>query len=134
MSERLITSVLVVDDTEVIRDLLTEVLRNDGYQVDKAVDGIEAVKMVTGKGYDLVITDMHMPKQNGLLTAHKIREIAPTTWVVLTDSYPDRLGDAIRREGIVGTVCKPFDLKELRNILSMIEDLARQRSQSVRGI
>jgi two-component system response regulator (stage 0 sporulation protein F) len=133
MTERLIRQILVVDDTVIIRDLLTEVLRNDGYQVDEAPDGVEAVELVSRNHYDLVITDMHMPKQNGLLTARKIRQIAPETWVVLTDSYPDKLGEAVQREGVIGTICKPFDLKDLRAILNKIEELAGQRVQTAQG-
>ena len=134
MNKHAINTILVVDDTEIIRDLLVDVLRNDGYQVDKASDGKEAVEMVMKKHYDLVFTDMHMPRQNGLITARKVREMSPKTLVVMTDSYPDKLGEAAHKEGVIATICKPFDLTELRSLISKIEDMARKRMQAVRGI
>jgi CheY-like chemotaxis protein len=125
--KRLVRRILVVDDTEIMRDLLAEVLHNDGYQVDKAVDGIAAVEMVSQNHYDLVITDMHMPRQNGLVTARKIRKMAPDLLIVMTDSYPDKLGHAAAQEGVVAMICKPFDLSELRSLMRRTEEMAAQR-------
>jgi CheY-like chemotaxis protein len=124
MKTRLVNKILVVDDTEIMRDLLAEVLHNDGYRVEKAANGIEAVEMVRRDRFDLVITDMHMPRQNGLITSRKIRQVSPQTMIVMTDSYPDKLGDAAAQEGVVAVICKPFDLTELRNLMQRIEDLA----------
>lgn len=122
MKTRLVNRILVVDDTEIMRDLLAEVLHNDGYQVDKAPDGIRAVEMVARNQYDLVITDMHMPRQNGLITARQIRRLVPQLMIVMTDSYPDKLEDAVSREGVIAVICKPFDLAELRNLMVRIEE------------
>ncbi len=132
-ADRQIRSVLVVDDTEIIRDLLVDVLRNDGYQVDKATNGIEAVKMVTKQHFDLVFTDMHMPRQDGLTTARKVHETDPSTFVIVTDSYPDKLSHATLNEAVVGTICKPFDLAELRAVLQRVEDIAASRSALEQG-
>lgn len=131
MKTRLVNRILVVDDTEIMRNLLAEVLHNDGYQVDKASDGIQAVEMVTHSQYDLVITDMHMPRQNGLVTARRIRQLAPQIVIVMTDSYPDKLGDAVGREGVIAVICKPFDLTELRNLMFRIEELMAARRKPV---
>jgi CheY-like chemotaxis protein len=131
MKTRLVNKILVVDDTEIMRDLLAEVLHNDGYQVDKAIDGIQAVEMVTHAQYDLVITDMHMPKQNGLITARRIRQLAPQLMIVMTDSYPDKLGDAASREGVIAVICKPFDLTELRNLMHRVDELIAARCKPV---
>jgi CheY-like chemotaxis protein len=131
--DRHIRSVLVVDDTEIIRDLLVDVLRNDGYTVEKAANGIEAVEMVKNQRYDLVFTDMHMPRQDGLTTARKVHEISPATLVIVTDSYPDKLSHAILNEAVVGTICKPFDLAELRAVLQRVEEVAIKKSASEQG-
>jgi CheY-like chemotaxis protein len=131
MKTRLVNRILVVDDTEIMRDLLAEVLHNDGYQVDKAFDGIQAVEMVAQGQYDLVITDMHMPRQNGLITARRIRELSPQLMIVMTDSYPDKLGDAASREGVIAVICKPFDLTELRSLMHRIEELMAARCKPV---
>ena len=133
MNKKMVKRILVVDDTEIIRDLLAEVLLNDGYHVDKASNGVQATEMATKEHYDLVITDMHMPRQNGLLTARKIRQLSPETFVVMTDSYPDKTAEAAQREGVVGMICKPFDLTELRNLMIKIEEMAMQRAKPVRS-
>ncbi len=131
MNKRLVNRILVIDDTEIMRDLLAEVLHNDGYHVDKASDGIQAVDMVARGQYDLVITDMHMPRQNGLITTRRIHQLDPQMTVVMTDSYPDKLGDAASREGVVAVICKPFDLTELRNLMSQIEEMIAARCKPV---
>ena len=131
--DRQIRSVLVVDDTEIIRDLLVDVLRNDGYLVDRATNGIEAVEMVAQQHFDLVFTDMHMPRQDGLITARKVHETDPSTFVIVTDSYPDKLSHATLNEAVVGSICKPFDLAELRAVLQRVEDIAASRSASEQG-
>ena len=133
LSERHIRSVLVVDDTEIIRDLLVDVLRNDGYNVDKASNGIEAVEMVAKQHYDLVFTDMHMPRQDGLITARKVHETDAATLVIGTDSYPDKLSHAALNKAVVGTICKPFDLAELRAVLLRVEEIAAQKGASKQG-
>lgn len=131
--QRLVRTVLVVDDTEIIRDLLVDVLRNDGYEVDKAANGIEAVEKVGRQHYDLVFTDMHMPRQDGLTTAKKVHELDDKTMVIVTDSYPDKLSRATENPGVVGTICKPFDLAELRTVLQRAEDIAHRRSAAGKG-
>lgn len=131
--ERHVRSVLVVDDTEIIRDLLADVLRNDGYKVDRATNGIEAVEMVAKQHFDLVFTDMHMPRQDGLTTARKVHEIDPATLVIVTDSYPDKLSRATLNQAVVGTICKPFDLAELRAVLQRVEEIAASKVASEQG-
>lgn len=118
----MIRKILVVDDTEIIRDLLAEVLSEDGYDVDKAADGIEAIELFEKNEYDLVFCDVHMPRQNGLVTARKILQKSAVAKVVMTDSYPDKLAREAQREGALGCICKPFDLGELRTLLSQIEN------------
>ncbi|MFH2056437.1 MAG: response regulator [bacterium] len=116
-----IKKILVIDDTQIIRDLLVEVLRADGYDVAMAKDGVEAVEMVREQDYDLVFCDVHMPRQNGLETARQIMELSETAKLIMTDSYPDKLAKQAKREGAFGYICKPFDLGELRLLLQRVE-------------
>lgn len=58
--------VLVVDDDLFIRELYEEVLKDEGYDVDAAVDGEEGLKKLQNGGYDLVLLDVMMPKKDGL--------------------------------------------------------------------
>jgi CheY-like chemotaxis protein len=79
--------ILVVDDEEPVRFLLAEELREEGYEVDEASSGEEAVKKVGNTKYDLVSLDIEMPGMNGLEAATKIREISPKTKVILATAY-----------------------------------------------
>lgn len=126
MIERMINKILIVDDTEIIRDLLSEVLENDGYHADIAADGIQAVEMCQEKQYDLVFCDVHMPRQNGLTTIRKILDISPSTKIIMSDSYPDKLAKTAIKEGAIGCICKPFDLGELRTLLQQLDREIRE--------
>ncbi|HEY3480316.1 MAG TPA: response regulator, partial [Streptomyces sp.] len=57
--------ILVVDDEDNLRDVLVEVLRRDGHEVDSAVDGAEGLRRVEERRYDLVVTDLRMPGLEG---------------------------------------------------------------------
>jgi len=58
--------ILIVDDEELLRDMLVEVLTAEGYKVDSAENGVEASELVMSNDYTLVATDFFMPKMNGL--------------------------------------------------------------------
>lgn len=57
---------LIVDDEELLRDMLVEVLTAEGYKVDSAANGIEASELIISNDYELVATDFFMPNMNGL--------------------------------------------------------------------
>ncbi len=79
--------ILVVDDEEPVKFLLTEELKEEGYDVDSASSGEEAIEKIKNSNYDLVSLDIEMPGMNGLEAATKIREIAPETKVILATAY-----------------------------------------------
>ncbi len=124
------SKILVIDDTQIIRDLLVEVLRADGYDVDMARDGFEAVEMVSKSEYDIVFCDVHMPHRNGLETARRILELTSTVKLIMTDSYPAKLAEQAGQEGAFGYICKPFELGELRLLLRRAEQSKVAASQS----
>jgi CheY-like chemotaxis protein len=124
------SKILVIDDTQIIRDLLVDVLRADGYDVEMARDGFEAVEMVSKSEYDIVFCDVHMPRRNGLETARRIRELTSTVKLIMTDSYPDKLAKQARQEGAFGYICKPFELGELRLLLRRAEQSKAAAPQS----
>jgi len=67
-------SILVVDDSKTIRNLLGYILTSKGFIVDKAPDGLIALEMIFTGNYDLVITDINMPRMDGLKLITSIRE------------------------------------------------------------
>ena len=60
-----VAKILIIDDSAVIRDLLTEFLSESGHLVDSAVDGVEGLQKAASGDYDLCICDVHLPKMNG---------------------------------------------------------------------
>ncbi len=79
--------ILVVDDEEPVKFLLSEELREEGYEVDSASSGEEAIEKVKQGKYDLVSLDIEMPGMSGLEAATKVREISPKTKVILATAY-----------------------------------------------
>lgn len=74
--------VLVIDDEPQIRSLLKTFLKRAGYEVDEAGDGIEGVKQMRACHADVVITDILMPKQEGLETIRQIRKEFPDVKII----------------------------------------------------
>lgn len=70
--------VLVVDDDLFIRELYEEVLKDDGFTVDSAVDGEEGLKKIQAGGYDLILLDVMMPKKDGLGVLGELSAHPPT--------------------------------------------------------
>jgi DNA-binding response OmpR family regulator len=106
--------VLVVDDERTVCSSCEKILSQEGYKVDVALSGEEALGKVKGDGFDLVITDWKMPKIDGLEMARRIKKEKPTTQVIVITGYPsvDSSIEAIR-SGIADYVPKPFTPEEL---------------------
>ena len=76
--------ILIVDDEEEIRNLIEIYLKNDGYNVIKASNGIEAIEVINNHSVDLVILDVMMPKMNGIDACSKIRAAYNTPIIMLS--------------------------------------------------
>jgi len=105
-------SILVVDDEEVIRDFLSEVLED--YNITLACDGDEAIDKLKQQQFDLVITDLRMPRVPGeevVKTAHKI---SPDTKVIVISGYSSLYtASQSVSSGACAFLSKPFSIKEL---------------------
>ncbi len=80
-------SVLVVDDEAVIRDTLAEFLTGEGFAVATAATGEAAVKLATGRAFDVCLCDLHLPKMDGLEVLAQLAARSPDTAVVLVTAY-----------------------------------------------
>jgi len=121
-----IKKILVVDDTPIIRRLLCDVLETEGYEIDEAADGEEALEKIKAKDYDLVFCDIHMPRKNGFDTFIEAREIKPSLNFVMTDSLPDQLAEKTNQMGALGCLAKPFELDELRKMIHEVENFKKK--------
>ena len=79
--------VLIVDDEESMRDFLSIMLHREGYQVDTAVDGAQAVVHLRDHSYDLVISDIKMPRMTGLELLAHIKDRTPETVVLMVTAF-----------------------------------------------
>ncbi|MEL6158327.1 MAG: hybrid sensor histidine kinase/response regulator [Cyanobacteria bacterium J06623_5] len=88
--------ILVVDDSMTVRAMERKLLQNQGYQVDLAVDGAEGWNIVRMNAYDLVITDVDMPRMSGIELIEHMRAYGPTqNMPVIVVSYKDREADQL---------------------------------------
>lgn len=90
-------TILVVDDSITVRETEKKLLKNKGYEVDTAVDGMDAWNAISMGNYDLIITDIDMPRMNGFELVYKIRSDSrfEATPIIIV-SYKDRKEDRIK--------------------------------------
>ncbi|HOX27894.1 MAG TPA: sigma-54 dependent transcriptional regulator [bacterium] len=107
--------ILVIDDKENIRKLLSSNLESHGYVVDAAEDGETGVGMFKDVIYNIVITDVKMPGMSGLDVLEAVKEINPDTVVIVMTAFAD-MDDAIHalKRGASDYIRKPFKLEEIR--------------------
>ena len=110
--------ILIVDDEESTRELFAELLQRWGYEVDQTADGHGALKLAAETHPDVIISDLVMPKLDGLALVRALREEQPDTPVVIITGKGtiDAAVEAVR-EGVFDFVEKPLDPARLRVIL-----------------
>jgi two-component system chemotaxis response regulator CheY len=111
-------AILVVDDQESVRKLVSIIVRSAGYHVIEAVDGEDALIQLSGKNIEMVITDLRMPNMDGVEFVRRLRrhpEYRLTPVIMLSSEF---LGNRIRdayEAGVSDWVTKPFIHHQLLN-------------------
>ena len=105
-------TVLTVDDSRTMRDMLLMALEDAGYTVIQAVDGVDGLETLAKNGADVVITDINMPRMDGFGFIEGLRadprHRATPVLVLTTESDADKKARA-RAAGATGWIVKPFD-------------------------
>lgn len=110
--------ILVVDDEENLRITTAAILEKDGYVVDVAASGDEAISLLKTVDYDLVLTDLHMEGGDGLSVLNQIRRQSPLTIsVVLTGFASVESAIAALQEGAYDYLVKPCDIDSMRHTI-----------------
>jgi len=112
--------ILVADDREYIREFLKDFLVLEGFEVDVAQDGQEALEKVRASHYDLVLSDIKMPHKNGYEVFEGVREADPVTKVILMTAYgydPSHSIVKASEEGLSAVLYKPFQMARVRNAI-----------------
>ncbi len=120
-------NVLIVEDDAATRRLYKFMLTNGGYPVIEAEDGVAALEQLAKHTCELVITDMNMPRMDGMELIQSIRRDYPDMYVILITAFgtPDTEKQA-RRIGANDYLAKPFDFEELeRRVRAFFESRAR---------
>jgi DNA-binding NtrC family response regulator len=107
--------ILVVDDEEVFRNLLQKTLRLEGYVVDTASDGLDAIELINRQHYLVILSDIMMPRADGIEVLRAARRVDPQAAVILVTGYAS-LDTALAaiKEGAYDYITKPFQLEEIR--------------------
>ncbi len=107
-------SILIVDDEKSIRFVLREILEDENYKVDEAADGVEALKKLTSNTYDAVLSDIKMPKMDGITLLEKAIEQGVDTPFIMISAHGtiDTAVDATKK-GAFDFIEKPPDLNRV---------------------
>jgi DNA-binding NtrC family response regulator len=106
--------ILVVEDEPDLRAAVAEGLREAGHSVEVAADGAEGLTQITSSVFDVVITDVNLPKLDGVSLLKRIRSESPSTSVVLVTAFGEvAQAVAALKEGAYDYLTKPFELDEL---------------------
>jgi len=109
-----INKILVVDDEEALRTVLSSELEGEGYQVSTAGDGEEAIKILGTQQFHLILLDIKMPNVDGFEVLKYVKQKQPSTKVIMLTGFAD-LKNAIesKKLGAEDFVSKPYDLVDL---------------------
>jgi len=118
--------ILVVEDNIGIRNVLEKTLKMKGYDVFSVGTGENAVRLFTSDIFDLVITDLRLPKMDGLEVLKKVKKISSTTIVIIMTAY-GTIENAIEamKSGAYDYILKPFSLEEIE--IKVEKALSQQR-------
>ncbi len=125
--------VLVVDDEKFIRDILADFLGMEGYVVRTAEDGASAVQELSRAQYDMVISDLKMPKMGGLDLLQEVARVHPDTLTVIMTGFGtvETAIDAMKR-GAYDYILKPFKVEEIVHIVQRGLEKRRLAAENLR--
>ena len=116
-------SILAVDDSGSLRQMVVFSLRAAGYQVTEAVDGQDGLEKARTQVFDLVLTDQNMPRMDGLSLIRALRAMATYQQVpilMLTTESSDEMKSKGRTAGANGWLVKPFDPQRLIEVVKKV--------------
>lgn len=116
-------SILAVDDSASMRQMVSFTLKGAGHEVIEASDGDEALTIAKGKSVDLVITDVNMPKMDGITLIKELRGLPSYKFTPLlmltTESSGDKKAQG-KSAGATGWIVKPFNPDQLLNTVNKV--------------
>jgi CheY-like chemotaxis protein len=118
--------ILVVEDNKNIQNALSLMLSSMGFEVALADDGFEAIAAFLDGSFDLVLTDLQMPMMDGSSLAHFIKDISPSTPIILlTGADMETVWKKVKNESIDSVIHKPFKMTDFEKTVQGALDLRR---------
>ncbi|MCC7260534.1 MAG: response regulator [Alphaproteobacteria bacterium] len=114
---------LIVDDSLTMRNMVSIAMKKEGFEVELAKDGVEALEIAQRKKMDVIITDINMPNMDGIELIRMLRgsELARFTPIlVLTTEDGDNVKQAGKQAGATGWIVKPFNPEILSRAVSKV--------------
>ena len=112
------TRVLVVDDEEDLRELISAELMLKGYEVFMAENGLKAMEVLKQEHIDVVVSDIRMPKMNGIELLDAIKTLSYIPMVMMISAYSSTVTeDELKAKGALCLIPKPFRLKQVISVL-----------------
>jgi two-component system chemotaxis response regulator CheY len=116
-------TILAVDDSRSLRQMVSFTLKTAGFDVVEAVDGVEALNLSKVTKFDLVLTDQNMPRMDGLTLIENLRahqDYRKTPILMLTTEASDEMKAKGRAAGATGWMVKPFNPERLIEVVNKI--------------
>jgi two-component system chemotaxis response regulator CheY len=116
-------TILIVDDSASMRQMVSFTLKSAGYTVVDAVDGQDAYEKTSSTDFDLVLTDQNMPRLDGIGLTRKLRDnpkFKTTPILILSTESSDSMKQAGRAAGASGWLVKPFDPAKLIEVIKKV--------------
>ncbi|ADJ64471.1 MULTISPECIES: response regulator [Herbaspirillum] len=116
-------TILAVDDSGSLRQMVVFSLKAAGYNVTEAVDGVDALEKAKSQTFDLVLTDQNMPRMDGLTLIRSLRELtsyARVPILMLTTEFSDEMKAKGKAAGANGWLVKPFDPQRLTEVVRKV--------------
>jgi two-component system response regulator AtoC len=121
--------ILIVDDEETFRYMLTSLIEAEGYAAQAAADGVQGINAVQAKAFDVALLDVKMPKVDGVEVLKFIKEYSPDTEAIMVTAVGDvRLAVDCMKLGAYDYITKPFSTEELLGTI----DRALERKRLLR--
>ena len=116
-------SILAIDDSASIRQMVNFTLKSSGYEVTEAVDGMDGLEKAKSKTFNLILTDQNMPRMDGLTLIKNLRALPQYKSVpilMLTTESSDAMKQQGRTVGATGWLVKPFDPQKLIEVVKKV--------------
>ncbi len=116
-------SILAVDDSASMRQMVTFTLKGAGYEVIEAVDGVDALNKAKGKKVNMVLTDVNMPNMDGITLIRELRKLPEYKFtpmlMLTTESAADKKAQG-KAAGATGWLVKPFNPDQLLGTIKKV--------------